>query len=248
MALKPNEEMISRAEAEAMAEKAASIAVENVMTLMKGSQSNENTLDFARALATTLAEIGNQGVGKQTVVPPAVLEARSQARSRMFDLIDEAIQNGVTPVYELHATVHLNDQLVSPLYVDKFRIEHRTRIGYQGVPNEAMQPAAGDKPAAAIYEAFIESIGRAPGTRAQLVPISGGRKGYTTPGGRVFEILPPISPSITNSGADLQTPAMGAGINPGLQVFGQTERGEAGRIVSVPILGTVAAPAEQRVN
>ena len=191
-----------------------------------------------------LAEVGNQGTGKQ-VVDPAVLERRGKARARMVELIMAAYHAGKRPEYELTATVHLDDQLITPLYQDANRTTQRRHIFFSGVPNEAMQPV--EEAAKEIYAAFAESIGKTYGTVPQLIPVD--RRGnLLTPGGNVFQSLPAIPAGFTGE-VEIDPASMPKPDLPhnGLQVLGQGGRSGAGREVDVNILGSIVGPAKQLV-
>ena len=249
----PSVDSITRAEAQQMAEEAAAKAVQQVLAAIAQERGEApavvakdgESMDFARGLAMAIAQIANQGTGKD-VVDPAVIERRSLARQKMTALIVSARENGIRPEYGLTATVQLQDQLIVPVWVDAQRVTHQTCIKWDGVPNEAMEPK--DETARSIFTAFCESIGKAPGTLARLNPVD--RKGnIVTPGGHVFESLPTIPKGYEGGELTIDPGAMPDRGMPhnGLEVIGRAPGGMANREVRIPVLGTVAEPARQLV-
>lgn len=236
-----------------MAEEAAAKAVQQVLAAIAQERGEApqsvakdgESMDFARGLAMAIAQIANQGTGKD-VVDPAIIERRLVARQKMVALIVSARENGIRPEYGLTATVQLQDQLIVPVWVDAQRVTHQTCIKWDGVPNEAMEPK--DETASAIFIAFCESVGKAPGTLARLNPVD--RKGnIVTPGGHVFESLPAIPKAYTGGELTVEPGAMpdrGLPHN-GLEVLGRAPGGQVNREVRIPVLGTVAEPARQLV-
>jgi hypothetical protein len=236
-----------------MAEEAAAKAVQQVLAAIAQERGEApaavakdgESMDFARGLAMALAEIANQGTGKD-VVDPAIIERRSIARRKMVSLIVSARENGIRPEYGLVATVQLMDQLIVPVWVDAARVTHQTCIKWDGVPNEAMEPK--DDAAHGIYMAFCESIGKTPGTLARLNPVD--RKGnIVTPGGHVFESLPAIPKAYSGGDLEIDPGALADRGLPhnGLEVLGRAPGGMTNREVRIPVLGTVAEPARQLV-
>lgn len=247
--------LITRAEAQQMAADAAEAAVERVLAAMAAKQAETpeapapqagaDMLAFVQQLAKSIAEVGNQGTGK-VVVDPGVVQARENAKIRMFTLIAEAWRDQTAPEYVLAGKVHLNDQIIEPLWTDAMKKTHATKIVWYGPPNKAMRPAPGNKIADEIHGAMCEWIGQAPGIMHTLRPVD--MKGrLVTPGGNVFADLEPIPRDFGRQTLVVEEGALPRREIPhnGLEIAGAN--GAQGRTVEVPILGTLVAPARQMV-
>lgn len=246
--------MITREEAQKLATDAAESAVARVLEALANkqaaepatSQAGNEMLAFVQQLAKSIAEVGNQGTGK-VVVDPSVMQSRENARVQMMTLIAEAWRDQVPPEYELSGKVHLNDQIIEPLWTDALKKTHRTKIVWYGPPNIAMSPVSGNDRAKGIYDSFCEWIGRAPGISANLRAVD--QKGrLVSPGGNVFQDLEPIPREYGRSTLVIEEGAMPPREVPhnGLEIAGQGANSR-GRSVEVPILGTIAPPARQMV-
>ncbi len=254
-------DMVTREEAMAMATDAATAAANTAvqklladLAVAKPTGQFDGMQDVLNGLAMAMAQVGNQGTGK-AVVDPAVLEKRSRARKRMFDLIREARDAGNAPEYVLLRISHLADQIIQPFWVDNMRQTQQTRIRWDGVPNEAMEPVPGDEVARGIYEAFCESIDKALGTVTTLRPADA-KGNMVSPGGHVFETGPKIPKGYLGPDAQMEgRPSMeivsGAPERDkphnGLEVLGRASGMQTQRTVDINVLGTKAPPARQMV-
>lgn len=120
---------------------------------------------FADALAMSIAEIANQGIGKPAPIPPETLERWRAARAEVIALLAEAHATGQDAHYRVTKTMFLNETRVEPQWHNPK--EHRMEdmvIRWNDIPNEWMEPA--NEIAAKIHEAYMTSIGTAPTKRA----------------------------------------------------------------------------------
>ena len=246
---------ITRAEAQAMASEAADAAVAKVLAALQSAAPQalpagtpgDDMKAFVQQLAKSIAEVGNQGTGK-VVVDPGVIQARDNAKVEMMTLIAQAWRDQTAPEYELSGKVHLNDQLIEPLWTDGQRQTHRTKIKWYGPPNKAMSPVEGNAVAEAIYEKFCVWVGHAPGVTSNLRPVD--MKGrLVTPGGNIFESRDAIPKSYMG-----ETLVVEEGARPprevphnGLEIAGRGPGGQVGKTRDVNILGTIAQPAREQV-
>lgn len=148
---------IAGAVAEAVARLVGELEAQRVAA---GTGLNSGDRAFTEGLALAIHELVDQGKpGAKRSVAPAVLAQRKLARERMVAAILAARANALTPEYELKGEVYLEEQRVMPVYVDRYHVRRTTRIGWPGVPNQAMEPA--NPVAREIFGHFLDSIGSA---------------------------------------------------------------------------------------
>jgi hypothetical protein len=115
---------------------------------------------FFDRLAMGIATLAQQGSG-QVYVSPAVMQAREEARDRMYKLIEEAIAEDRPATYMLTARIQLfgemGPEIIEPLWQDRYRVTQPTIIDWPGEPSDAMKPM--NETAEAIFEAWKASIG-----------------------------------------------------------------------------------------
>lgn len=254
----PEPQFVTLIQAQQMAADAAATAVESVVARLQSESGKPATFGaemqgFVEGLAKAIAEVGNQGTGK-TVIDPAVLAKRAKAREKMVEHIIVARQAGITPRYMLTAKVYLGDRLIEPVWTDNQRVEHRQVVKWNSVPNECMVPAEpeneGERPACEaakrIHDAFCESIGKTPGTIARVLPF-GTHGNLASPKGNVFQALAPIPKDYGYNQVGVEGGVVSDVPPTGLEVIGGAANGHQRKTVSIPVLGTVAAPAVQQV-
>lgn len=186
---------------------------------------------FADALATSIARLGDQGVGRKHV-SPEVLRQRAEARALMTQLIVEARARGEIPRYQLKHKVYLDEVLVDPVWIGSDHVQRPTEIEWPSVPSEAMRPA--NEVAEGIFKAFSDSIGTVPADHQQPT-----RANRVTAGGLVIHGRP-IPPSPAHA-----DPASGLSGEGGLRI---PHLQRAGQYKEVSVLGTIAAPARQQAG
>lgn len=214
---------------------AASKAAAEILASLQAQQSGQikqGDAGFAEGLALAIAQLSSQGTGRAKPVSPEVLKARDEARKLMTELIVEARAAGEIPTYELRNKVYLAETMIDPVYIDPVTKEQRpTSIDWPNVPNEAMVPT--NDVARRIHAAFSDSIG--------VVKIDSSKH------------IKPEQLGVTASG--LVVRAAGHSLRPmqvgdgkasaadesGLRVHGRGQ--QAQRQKTIPVLGTVAAPA-----
>jgi len=249
-------ELVPLAEVDRRISAAVGNAIEKVMAALAAQPAPApaaapvgDMIAFVQQLAKSIAEVGNQGTGK-VVVDPAVMQSRDDSYHRMIELIAVAWRDQTPPEYELNGKVHLEGangpQLIEPLYTDQFRQTRATRITWYGAPNKQMTPA--NPVAATIYDEFKSWVGHVPGVTSNIRQID--PKGrLITPGGNVMQDLQPmpkgymVDPALVlKVGGDVtidrEVP------HTGLQIAAQ---GVMGKTKSVNILGSIVAPAVERV-
>lgn len=213
-------------------QEAISAAVAAVLSKLNVGRTEANTIpldgdvNFARQLATAIGEISDQG-NKIRRVAPAELEKRRMARERMEDLLISARADGTVPEYELSAAVYLDEQLVSPTYVDRNHIARRTQIAWPKVPNEHMRPT--NQSAKNIFAAFMESIGG---------PTSAVRK----PDDVLVEQADESGLKVLHQGERREVAHVSKPRMHDLQII---NRNLPGTMVETHVLGSVSAPARQ---
>lgn len=196
---------------------------------------SDSDRQFARGLATAIAELGDQGVGRGKRVSPEVMAAREEARQRMISLIIEARAKGDVPAYRLKHKVYLDERIVEPVWIAPDHTQRHTEIDWPGVPNHAMIPI--NDVAHAIHVAFMESVGSNVAT-----PMDDLRDLSVTAGGLVIKGGPRSAPRMIGDAAEAQHVGQGTSGGEGLRVRG---RQRAGTVVETRVLGTVAEPARQ---
>lgn len=123
---------------------------------------------FADALALSIAEIANQGIGKPAPVPPETLERWRAARAEVVMLLSDAHTKGEDAHYRVTRTMFLNETRVEPQWHDpKTHKMEDMIIRWNDIPNEWMEPQ--NELAAKIHEAYMTSIGLTV-TKAQISP------------------------------------------------------------------------------
>lgn len=184
-------------------------------------------VEWARTLATSIAELTGQGVGRERHTPPEVLEARDNARKLMMERIVSAKKEGRAASYEVTNKTQLAHQVIEPFWVDSAHAQRPTVVDWDGVPNEVLKPV--NDTAKEIHSAFLASIGSVP----KVVPDD---PVGTTMGGLV----------VRGQGIPTQrrTDEVGGASAPGdaARVHNRTQ---ATRVVETRILGSLAEPARQ---
>lgn len=120
---------------------------------------------FADALAMSIAEIANQGIGKPAPIPPETLERWRAAHAEVLALLADAHVKGEDAHYRVTKTMFLNETRVEPQWHNPK--EHKMEdmiIRWNDIPNEWMEPA--NEIATKIHAAYMTSIGTAPTKRA----------------------------------------------------------------------------------
>ncbi len=113
---------------------------------------------FADALAMSIAEIANQGVGKPAPVPPETLERWRAARAEVIMLLSDAHMKGEDAHYRVTREMFLNEGKVYPQWHDpKTHKMEDQLIRWNDIPNQWMEPV--NELATKIYEAYMTSIG-----------------------------------------------------------------------------------------
>lgn len=183
------------------------------------------------ALAMEISQLTDQGTGRRRVAPE-IMRQRSEARTRMHELIKQARADGRVPSYRLRNKVLLDEQLIDPAWVDKNHIAQPTEIDWPGVPNDAMAPI--NDTAKEIHAAFMDSIGSVD-KRDQVLeqPLK------LTKGGLVVKGAP--------SRAQRETTLEHTERLQGEEGLRVKHRDEPGRYKDVQILGSIAQPARQSI-
>lgn len=177
-------------------------------------------LGLAEGLAMAIAELNDQGSGRKRLAPDVVKKRRA-AHERMTELIEEARATGARPMYAVMDIVVLDEQLIQPMWRTGQEVR-RTKIEWCEAPNGMMRPI--NDVAAAIYEAFQESIGGIGPTPTANQRIS--QRGVVYVDGRSAAPLPNVAEPVQSAS--------------GLKVL---DRGGVGDRVETHILGTWAKPA-----
>lgn len=173
---------------------------------------------FADALAMSIAEIANQGIGKPAPIPPETLERWRAARAEVVMLLSDRGEQDAH--YRVTRTMFLNETRVEPQWHDpKSNKMEDMIIRWNDIPNEWMEPH--NELAAKIHTAYMTSIGQTV-TKAQISPTPWVRSEK-----RLFLGMSPEQRESQNRG----------GMDPRLNVrSGPAQATKA-------ILGTVAPPA-----
>ena len=144
---------------------------------------------WVQHLATSIAELSDQGTGRVRVAP-AELEKREAARREMYRLLIEAVNAPPKqgPIYELRTKVFIGNRIIEPKWLcGTTHVMKPTVIEYRDVPCEPMIPQ--NDMAKAIYAAFRDSIGEVElqyGWKAEV------KESYKfTPGGHAILSAPP---------------------------------------------------------
>jgi hypothetical protein len=228
------QEAVRVAAAKAVAE-ALALARDNAGTL---AQSGD--VDIVQALAMSIADMADQGVGRRNRVPPDVLRARKEARDLMVNLIIAARATGHMPSYRLTNKVLLDNMLVDPVWIDANHTAQPTEIDWPGVPNEAMVPI--NDTAREIFKAFQDSIGTIPKKEDQdallSLPLGVTPMGLVVKGGAATGKRS-LQQRVDGRMKD-ENDAGGEGLK-------LRHREAAGRYKPVNILGTIAKPAQQSI-
>lgn len=225
-----------RAVDEAVAKQTDAIAAKVLERIKdaRGGADEPTDAAFARSLATSIAELSDQGVGRKRVAPELIRQ-RADARERMVQLLADARANKLIPTYKLVGKCYLNERLVEPIYIDANHKQQNTEIQWTGVPNRQMRPI--NDVAQAIYKAFSDSIGSvekdkddAPEEKPVLGITAGGRNTKSASRG----MQPPSVLQHVTGPSD--------GFANQLSVSNDENKGQ---YRETHVLGTVAAPARQ---
>ncbi len=190
-------------------------------------------LKFAQALALAISQLGDQGIGKQKAIDPAVLHARAESREKMTVALIKARAEGKSPLYGLTNKVYLDEVLVQPVWIDVGHKQRQTEVEWPGVPNEAMVPL--NDVAKEIFGHFSDSIG----TSVKLVPDQPLR---VTAGGLVVHGAPSAARRDAIAVVGNSNASKPGEFGEGLRVKRDSIGGE---YKETHVLGTVAAPARQ---
>ena len=128
-------------------------------TIMAGAVSkgagDSDALSMARMIASSIAQMADQGTGRKTVAPE-ILEARRMAQEEMGRLLMAAreLPKGDRPRYRLTAKLYAKDRVVDPYHRDsRTKQLVPTEVIFMSVPNLAMRPL--NPTAKAIFKAFM---------------------------------------------------------------------------------------------
>lgn len=187
--------------------------------------------DWMQALAMSIAALTDQGVGQRKRVSPEIIKAREVARKEMVDLILKARAERKVASYRLSGKVHLDEQCIDPIWIDRMHTAQPTEIDWPGVPNECMMPL--NETAKAIFEAFTRSIG---GIEAHVAadPLK------VTKGGLVVRGRPSAAAHETTINGLGEQIVEGEGVR-------IKHKDQPGRFKEINILGTIAKPAQQSI-
>lgn len=207
-------------------------------------------------LALAIARLGTQGVGREQIVDPAVIEGRRDAQKRMAKLLihaneerqkagaagDHALAEQWMPFYRLTQPVYLDEILIPPVTKPSAPglPATPTEIGWPLVPNHAMIPL--NEIAKHIHAEFMASVGNRNAVQAiegvtsigeDLTALAITAGGHVIRGGagRMSKVVDVIGDA---------TPPVGGSGQGGLKVRG---RGAAPAPQLTRVLGTVAEPA-----
>jgi len=226
----PTPSMIPLTEVQRMIADAQASAIEATRQMMVealGTAAPKPSDDPLQALVDRLANaIGSitaQQVGKK-FIPPEIIVKRSAARHKMFALIDKWRERGVAPHYFLVDTIHFDDMLIPPVWINEAKKQVPQEIDWFAPPNEALRPM--NEAAHEIFEAFIESIQE--GAPAWAMPAK-----VISPNGLRVTTAPELMPR--DNGADPLP-------EPKLRIMGQQTK-----VKNVQMLGKTAPPAQQAV-
>lgn len=122
---------------------------------------------FADALAMSIAEIANQGVGKPAPIPPETLERWRTAQREVLALLADAHVKGEDAHYRVTKTMFLNETRVEPQWNNpKTHSMEDMLIRWNDIPNEWMEPQ--NDIAVKIHAAYMTSIGITPTKRPEV--------------------------------------------------------------------------------
>lgn len=205
--------LIAKAVAEAMAPLVAQLQEK------RGGDLGGGDRQFLEGLALAIHQLTDQGKpDARRMVAPEVLKARAESRQRMVDALLAARSRGEEPEYEVIAPTYLADEIVMPFVANNAKAAEprplnpwerseatygRTRIGWPGVPNEALRPT--NDVAREIHKHFLDSIGGG-GVAVVDDPLSGGLKRLEADGLKVRDRSKPVPVRILGTIAE---PAQG---------------------------------------
>lgn len=132
--------------------------VRDIMAKTGPHAENGDALSMARMIASSIAEMADQGTNRKTVAPE-ILEARRAAQKNMERLLMAAreLPTKDRPKYRLITKGYFKDRLVDPYHRDKRTKQIvPTDVYFMGSPSMGMRPL--NKTAKAIYKAFLGSI------------------------------------------------------------------------------------------
>lgn len=116
-----------------------------------------STDNLMQGLALAIAQLTDQGSGRQKRVPPEVLIARQEAHDRMIARIKLAQAKGEQPFYKLTGKVFLDEQLINPIWIDSQHRQQPQEIGWPGIPNSLMDPV--NDVAKEIFAEYLTWVG-----------------------------------------------------------------------------------------
>ncbi len=113
---------------------------------------------LARAIASSNAEMADQGTNRKRVAPE-ILEARRKSEKKMHALLDKVheLPKSERPVYRVRSKVYLGDKLIEPYQRGQGGTVTPTHIVFLSAPNLGLEPV--NAKAQEIYAAFMGSIG-----------------------------------------------------------------------------------------
>lgn len=216
--------------------------VQKVASVPVGDLPQGGEKNFAEMLAMSIAQLTDQGTGRQRVAPE-IIRARTEARDRMRQLIMKAHAEGRAATYQLRNKVMLDNRVIEPMWIDSQHVTRPTEIDWPGVPNEVMLPI--NETAKEIHAAFMESIGSR--TKEGVVDEVLG----ITPGGLVVRNSAVNTTAARRSAfpADAEikshpAPMVTAPDELGVRVH---HASQPGRTKPVNILGSIHPPAQQTI-
>lgn len=219
-------EMVPADEVETLIDAAVARAMGKLASALPASGGGTDIREFANAMASAIAQLTDQEVGRAPRLPPEELMKRERAQERMLELMAEHYAAKSAPQYKLRQMLYMGEKRIMPVWIDRDHRQQPTEIVFYGIPNEAMEPMNG--PAEEIYREFSTWIG-AFGKRDM------GAITVTPAGLTVVKGGPAIH----------EAQHTGAGHIPDHLVPTIVGRGAPGPVVETHILGSLMPPARQ---
>lgn len=204
-------------------------------TLASASPKQESgSMEMARAIALSMAEVADQGTNRKRVAPE-ILEARSVAEKKMGALILAArkLPRDQQPRYRVMNKIQLKERVIEPYQrlADKRIVPNE--ITWTGVPNAAMRPM--NATATEIFDQFKGWLGGAVDLATAERPL------WVTDGGLILAGAPTASASAHGLTMVPEVHAADENDPDDLSVMSQDDP----RIPEVHILGTIHPPAKR---
>ncbi len=132
--------------------------LDDLAALKSEGGSSGNAESLMEKLALHIAEISDQGTGRERV-PPEVLAKMGAAHKRMIKLLHDAKSKGLKPEYRVISKVYLNERFIEPFSVGADKSAVYTEIFWSGAPNDGLLPI--NDIAKQIFAEFKNSVGNA---------------------------------------------------------------------------------------